>query len=175
MERLSRAVAEHRTVQMRYYSASRDRVTRREADPYHLWFAAGGLYLIAYCHLPQEARMFAVERIRSLTVTPHAFQLPLAFDVEAYVEDALVVMRGRLVDVELAFDRATAAWVRDRIWHPSQHLVPSRHGARMTLRVVADTRELMGRVLSFGRGVRVVKPAALRERVRQEALAVARH
>ena len=63
VERLSRAVAEHRTVQMRYYSASRDRVTRREADPYHLWFAAGGLYLIAYCHLPQEARMFAVERI----------------------------------------------------------------------------------------------------------------
>jgi len=45
----------------------------------------------------------------------------------------------------------------------------------MTLRVVADTRELMGWVLSFGRGVRVVKPAALRERVRQEALAVARH
>ena len=128
VERLSRAVAEHRTVQMRYYSASRDRVTRREADPYHLWFAAGGLYLIAYCHLPQEARMFAVERIRSLTVTPHAFQLPLAFDVEAYVEDALVVMRGRLVEVELAFDRATAAWARDRIWHPSQHLVPSRHG-----------------------------------------------
>src|SRR5438552_14951947 len=44
VERLSRAVAEHRTVQMRYYSASRDRVTRREVDPYHLWFAAGGLY-----------------------------------------------------------------------------------------------------------------------------------
>ena len=159
---------------MRYYSASRDRVTRREADPYHLWFAAGGLYLIAYCHRRQEARRFAVERIRSLTVTPHAFQLPLGFDAEAYVEDALVVMRGRLVEVELAFDRATAAWARDRIWRPSQHLVPSRHGARMTLRV-ADTRELMGWVLSFGRGVRVVKPAALRERVRQEALAVARH
>ena len=73
--------------------------------------------------------MFAVERVRSLTVMPHAFQLPLGFDVEAYVEDALVVMRGRL-----------AGWV-----------------------------------LSFGRGVRVVKPAALRERVRQEAPAVARH
>jgi predicted DNA-binding transcriptional regulator YafY len=173
LERLSRAVAERRTVQMRYYSASRGRVTRREADPYHLWFAAGGLYLIAYCHRRRDVRMFAVERIRSLTVTTHPFQLPLGFDAEAYVEDALVVMRGRLVEVELAFDRATAAWARDRIWHPSQRLVPARDGLRMTLRV-ADTRELTGWILSFGPGVRVVRPGALRERVRQEALAVAR-
>ncbi|MGH7302193.1 MAG: helix-turn-helix transcriptional regulator [Candidatus Rokuibacteriota bacterium] len=174
LERLSRAVAERRTAQMRYYSASRGRVTRREVDPYHLWFAAGGLYLIAFCHLRRDVRLFAVERISSLTVTSHAFQLPLGFDVEAYVENALVVMRGRLVEVELAFDRATAAWARDRIWHSSQHLVPTREGLRMTLRV-ADTRELTGWILSFGRGVRVIRPAALRDRVRQEALALARH
>ena len=45
--------------------------------------------------------------------------------------------------------------------------VSSRHGARMTPRV-ADSRELTGWVLSFGRGVRVIKPAVLRERVGQE-------
>lgn len=132
------------------------------------------LYLIAYCHRRRDVRLFAVERIRSLTVTSHAFQLPLGFDVEANVENALVVMRGRLVEVELAFDRATAAWVRDRIWHPSQRLASTRGGLRMTLRV-ADTRELTGWILSFGRGVRVIRPPALRERVRQEALALARH
>jgi predicted DNA-binding transcriptional regulator YafY len=43
----------------------------------------------------------------------------------------------------------------------------------MTLRV-ADTNELVRWVLSFGRGVKVVKPEALRERVQREALAVAR-
>ena len=107
-------------------------------------------------------------------MTSHAFQLPLGFDVEACVENALVVMRGRLVEVELGFDGATAAWARDRIWHPSQHLVATREGLRMMLRV-ADTRELTGWILSFGRGVRVIRPAALRERVRQEAVALARH
>jgi hypothetical protein len=43
----------------------------------------------------------------------------------------------------------------------------------MTLRV-ADTRELLGWILSFGRGVQVVRPPGLRNRVRTEALAVAR-
>jgi hypothetical protein len=88
--------------------------------------------------------MFAVERIRSLTLTDHAYQLPLGFDVESYVRDALVVMRGRPVEVELLLDRATAAWAKDRTWHPSQRLTPLRDGRlRMTLRV-ADTRELVG-------------------------------
>ena len=85
--------------------------------------------------------MFAVERIRSLTITDHPYQLPLGFDAEACVQDALVVMRGRQIAVELVFDRPTAAWARDRVWHPSQELVPLRGGKlRMTSRV-ADTRE----------------------------------
>ena len=175
IDRATRAIADRRTVQMRYFSASSGKTGRREADPYHLWYAAGGLYLVAYCHRRQEVRMFAVERIRSLTITDHPYQLPLGFDVEAYVQDALVVMRGRQIAVELVFDRPTAAWARDRIWHPSQELAPLRGGKlRMTLRV-ADTRELVGWVLSFGRGVKVVRPAELRDRVRQEALALARH
>lgn len=39
---------------------------------------------------------------------------------------------------------------------------------------VADTSELVRWVLSFGRGVQVVRPAALRERVQEEARAMLR-
>lgn len=173
VERATRAIADRRTVQLRYLSASSGKVGRREVDPYHLWYAVGGLYLIGYCHRRRDVRMFAIERIRSLTITDHPYQMPLGFDVDAYVQDALVVMRGRQIAVELVFDRATAAWARDRIWHPSQELAPLRDGKlRMRLRV-GDTRELLGWLLSFGRGVRIVRPAELRERVRGEALAVA--
>ena len=176
IDRATRAIHDRRTVQMRYHSASSGKTGRREVDPYHLWYAAGGLYLIGYCHRRRDVRMFAVERIRSLTSTDHPYQLPLGFDVEAYVQDAFVVMRGgRQIAAELVFDRATAAWARDRVWHPSQELAPLRDGRlRMTLRV-ADTRELVGWILSFGRGVKVLRPAELRDRVRQEALALARH
>jgi len=174
IDRLTRAIAEKRTVQMRYFSASRNTTTRREVDPYRLWYAAGALYLIAYCHLRRDVRMFAVDRIRSLTTTDHPYQLPLGFDIEAYVQDALVVMRGKQIKVELLFDKATAAWVKDRLWHPSQQLTPLRGGRlRMTLEV-ADTRELVGWILSFGRGVRVVRPDSLRGKVQEEARRIVR-
>ena len=66
---VSQAIEKRRTVQMRYYSASRNTTGRREVDPYFLRFTGGGLYLIGHCHLRKEVRMFAVERIRSITLT----------------------------------------------------------------------------------------------------------
>jgi predicted DNA-binding transcriptional regulator YafY len=134
----------------------------------------GGLYLIAYCHWRKDVRMFAVERIKSLTPTDHPYQMPLHFDVDAYVEDALVVMRGKRITVELKFDKATAVWAKDRTWHPSQQLTPLKGGHLIMTLQVADSRELLGWILSFGSGVRVVKPEGLRMAVESEARRILR-
>jgi predicted DNA-binding transcriptional regulator YafY len=43
IEELTRAIAQTRTVQMRYYTASRDATNRREVDPYRLRYIDGAL------------------------------------------------------------------------------------------------------------------------------------
>jgi predicted DNA-binding transcriptional regulator YafY len=169
VDRLTEAIGRARTVWMRYYSASRNVTTRREVDPYRLWYAAGALYLVAYCHRRREVRLFAVDRIRSLMLTDHPYQMPLSFDLEAYVRDALVVMRGRAAPVELLFNKATAAWVKDRLWHPSQTLSRLKDGRMRMSLMVAQTRELVGWILSFGGGVRVISPSSLGAAVHAEA------
>ena len=120
----------------------------------HVGTEAGGLYLIGYCHLRQEPRMFAVERIKSITPTERPYQIPLHFDFEAFVEDSLTVMRGPRIDVELEFDKPTAAWAKHRVWHPSQELKRLPGGKLRITLSVADSRELVGWILSFGSGVR---------------------
>ncbi len=175
IEQLARAIANHRTVEMRYYAAGRDKVTRRKVDPYHLWFAAGSLYLIGYCHLRNDVRMFAVDRILSMTVTNHPCQMPLGFDVEKFVGTALVVMiGGKQIEVELRFDRKTSAWAKDRVWHPSQKATVDRKGCLTLVLQVADTPELVGWILSFGPGVRVLRPDFRRHRVISTAAEIAR-
>ena len=174
VEGVSRAITDKKRIQMRYDSASRGRTTRREVDPYRLWYASGGLYLIGYCHLRDEPRMFAVERIKSVTPTDRPYQIPLHFDFDAFVEDSLTVMRGPRIEVELEFDKPTAIWVKDREWHPSQQLKRLPGGKlRMTL-TVADSRELVGWILSFGSGVRVARPESLRAAVLEEAKQIAK-
>jgi hypothetical protein len=55
----------------------------------------------------------------------HLYQLPLGFEAEAYVEDALVVMRGGQIAVELVFEgppppgHAIASGIRARSWSRS--------------------------------------------------------
>lgn len=169
VERVTQAIAQKTRIQMRYDSASRGRMTRREVDPYRLWYASGGLYLIGYCHLRKEPRMFAVERIKSVTPTDLPYQIPLHFDFDAFVEDSLTVMRGRRIDVELEFDKPTAAWVKDRIWHPSQRLTRLTRGRLRMALSMAETRELVGWILSFGSGVTVIRPESLRGAVMEEA------
>ena len=169
IERVTQAIAEKKRIQMRYDSAARGRVTRREVDPYRLWYASGGLCLIGYCHLRNEPRMFAVERIKSIMPTNRPYQIPLHFDFEAFVEDSLTVMRGPRIDLELEFDKPTAAWVKDRIWHPSQQLTRLPGGEMRMTFTVADSRELGGWVLSVGSGATVVRPEFLRTAVKEEA------
>lgn len=174
VERLTHAITDKKRIQMRYDSASRGRVTRREVDPYRLWYASGGLYLVGYCHLREEPRMFAVERIKSVTPTDLPYQIPLHFDFDAFVEDSLTVMRGPRIEVELLFEKATAAWVKDRVWHPSQQLTGLPGGKLRMVLAVADSRELVGWLLSFGSGVRVVRPNNLRVAVVEEADSILR-
>ena len=113
--------------------------------------------------------MFAVERMKAVTLTDHPYQMPLGFDLEAFVRDALTVMRGRPIEVTLRFDKATAAWAKDRMWHPTQKITPMKNGAMLMTLTVADSRELVGWVLSFGSGVRVVRPLSLAHSVSSEA------
>lgn len=171
---LTRAIAEKRTVQLRYFSASRRVTRRREIDPYHLRYAAGALYVIGYCHWRKDVRLFAVDRIRAISVTDHAYQMPLRFDAEEYLAEALVAMRGKAIDVELVFSKAASSWVADRLWHQSQQTSRKRAGRLvMTLRV-AETPELTRWVLGFGADVEVVGPPSLREAVMREAKKIAR-
>jgi predicted DNA-binding transcriptional regulator YafY len=98
----------------------------------------------------------------------------LGFNVEDYVQDALMIMRGRRIEVEILFAKNVAGWIKDKLWHSSQQMFPMKDGRlRMTLKV-ADTDELMGWILSFGRQVKVISPESLRAKVREEARAVAK-
>ncbi len=175
IDQLARAIKSHRTAEIRYYSASRDKMRRRKVDPYHLWFASGALYLIGYCHLRNAVRMFAVDRIRSLTVTNHPCQMPLSFNVEEYVKNALTVMvGGPQIEVELRYDKKTTAWAKNRIWHLSQKATIDNDGCLTLELKVAHTPELVGWILSFGPGARVLRPDSLRQQVVSTAGEIAR-
>jgi predicted DNA-binding transcriptional regulator YafY len=166
---IERALAERRTLEIRYFSLARNAETERRVDPYHLRYVSGGLYLVGYCHVRREARVFATERVRSATMLAETFAMPPDFDVTEYLRGAWGIVRGDLVRVRAVFSPAAAPDVRGRLWHASQEL-RELSGGRLELRLqVADTLEVCRWLLGFGAEVEVVAPVALRETIRREA------
>lgn len=111
--RIERALAERRTLQIQYYSLSRDTETERRVDPYHVTLFNGGLYLVGYCHSRRDVRIFAVERVRAARLLGATFTVPADFDPEAYFREAWGIVRGGLVAaVRAVFSPASAPHIR---------------------------------------------------------------
>jgi hypothetical protein len=55
-------------------------------------------------------------------VTDDGFHIPEAFDLQAFLQDSFGIYQGPPVTVEIRFLKSVAGYIRERIWHPSQHL-----------------------------------------------------
>jgi predicted DNA-binding transcriptional regulator YafY len=167
---LARAVREGRQLELTYWAASRDATSRRVVDPYHLVSVEGDWYLVAYCHLREEVRMFAPGRIRAVRETGERFERPADFRIGAYLDATFKVVRGAgpARQVRLRFTAAVARYVREREWHPSQRLQARRDGSLVLTLRVNHLLEVRRWVLSYGADCEVLAPADLRDEVRAE-------
>lgn len=164
----------HRVV-IRYWTASRDELTSRKVDPYHLHFYQGAWYLIGYCHLRGEVRTFALDRIRKLTVTGEEFAIPPDFDIGAYFADMWGIEHGTAPQkVKLQFAPEPARWVRERVWHSSQKLEELPDGSLVMEVTVSGLGEVKRWLLQFGAGVQVLQPDTLRREVMREVRGMAK-
>jgi hypothetical protein len=66
IETLETAIAQETTLDITYYTAGRDHTTRRRISPLRLEWRGDVVYLIAYCHLRQDERIFRVDRIECI-------------------------------------------------------------------------------------------------------------
>jgi predicted DNA-binding transcriptional regulator YafY len=172
LEALTTARLEGRRLEIRYYSFSREALTTRRIDPYHLFYHQGGLYIAAYDHLRAEVRIFAVERIRELRQTGDTFRIPDDFDFDTYMQGSFGILRGETSMIRIHFSRHRAKWIAERNWHESQEIQSLPDGDLILSLKVADTAEIKGWILSFGQDAEVLEPASLREQIRVETEAL---
>lgn len=162
---LTRAIEEQKSVTTDYFSASRQAVTHRKIDPYHLRLVDGAWYCIGYCHERREVRTFALDRMMNLQMTDDSFEVPADFSVDEYLASSLTIERGEPRKVVIEFDQCEAPYIKGKRWHKSQVLEELPNGnLRMTLNV-GGLGEVMRWVMSLGSKAWVVEPEDLRERV----------
>lgn len=165
--KLLQAALDQRRVGMSYHSFKSRKVKDYVIDPYRLVYAQGGLYLIANVPAYEEARTFAVERIKRLTVLEDRFVAPEGAGQQAFPH-SLGVNQGEPSRVEIEFAASVAPYVRERRWHESQKIRQCGDGSIVMTLEVCDDPALRSWVMGFGSAARVLAPERLAKSVYQE-------
>ncbi len=136
-----------------------------QIDPYTLLFFNNGLYIGGYAHNRQGLRLFALERVHSLTVSKERFEVPDEYSAEQLTGTAFgLIDEGDVFDLEVEFAADIAHLIAERIWHPEQQLEILENGG-VTLRFQASgDKEILAWLYSFIPHVKVLRPDTLKNR-----------
>ena len=170
-EQLQGAERDRRRVQFAYIDKNGVQ-TRRRVDAYGFIVSNGRLYLVGYDHTRTDMRVFAVDNIAEVSVTPQTYEKPGDFNLEAYGANSVsgVVQSATLAEVTVRFSpviakAATAATIaRDR------HIERRPDGGVDITYRVSDPLEIVRWSFGWGAEAEVLAP----EEVRSAAADLAR-
>jgi hypothetical protein len=129
-------------------------------------------YVVAYSEEAEALRVYAMDRIISLTPTGEKFKMPKGFRVDDLFEASYGIYLPEGDSPMLVKIRTTpreAAYLRDLPLHPSQVFLGEDHDGRslFALRVIPNPNFVM-ELCRHGNRLEVLEPEALRVQVAQE-------
>jgi predicted DNA-binding transcriptional regulator YafY len=161
---------------VRYKSLNSNRTTQRRIHPYHVFNHRGDWYVAAWDEPRKEVRIFALHRMRRVTVTTEPYEPPPGgFRFREYMADAFAIQTGgKPVAVTIRFAPRQARWIRERKWHRSARVQEALDGSLDLHLRIAETSEIRRWVLQFGSEAEVLRPASLRKAVADDLRAAIR-
>ena len=153
-----------------YHSPHTDTTTARTIQPLHLMHYMGSWHLIAWCGTRMQLRNFALSRIRTTNLTTEILALPDNLpELKEYTRQHFGIMQGdTTTEVSLCFAPKITSWISEQIWHPQQRSTLNPDNSLTLNFPVADFRELIKTILSYGADVEVLEPPELKMLVREE-------
>jgi predicted DNA-binding transcriptional regulator YafY len=163
------AILKRQRVQMTYFTMSRRKTSQRTVDPYKLWFFDATFYMLGYCHLRNDVRLFAVDRIQVLEPTHITFETPVDFDIENLLRSSFGAFLGEPVEVAIHFSAKIAGYILEKIWHESQVVEKQKDGSLIFKAQVAGIKEIKSWILGWGGDAVVLEPLSLVQEIQEDA------
>jgi predicted DNA-binding transcriptional regulator YafY len=166
---LYEAVDGRRAIRCRYAARSTGELTERTIEPGQLHWdpALETTYLIGYCRLRGDLRVFAAHRFVSVDLLDETCRPRSGLTSREALTNAFRIWRGSNVrEVRIRFSARVAGEIRERRWHASERKdeLPDG-GLRLTLELSA-LEEVERWLLGFGGDALAEAPAELVDRLR---------
>ncbi len=143
------AILNKQLVQFTYYNSNGEE-SKRIVEPLQIWFKDKSWYLVSYCKLKQDYRIFKIARIKEVKMLQEHFEreLPKEEENEQY--------NFKIIELELEINKAMTYRVYDEF--ESKEITKKQDG-NFSIKVKYPENEwVYGYILSFGEYAKVLNP-----------------
>ena len=163
---------ERRQARIKYRALGAKQPTPRTIEPYFIQPSAleHAIYIIAFCRLRSELRVFRLDRIQEARAMDETYDIPEDFDANEYLNRYWsITVEGEPREIKLRFRPEVARIAWETVWHDSQITQQETDGSAVVTMKLALTRDLVSFILGWGEMVEVLSPRGLQRRVAETA------
>ena len=149
-EIIKSAILNKRLIQFTYYNSNGEE-SKRIVEPLQIWFKDKSWYLISYCKLKQDYRIFKIARIKEIKMLQEHFEreLPKEEKDENY--------NLKIIELELEINKAMTYRVYDEF--ESEEITKKEDGNYIVKVEYPENEWVYGYILSFGEYAKVLSPS----------------
>jgi proteasome accessory factor C len=150
-----------------YYSRSSGSISPRTLEPYGFYEQAGHWYVVARSVERERVMTFRADRIRSAVPGRREYEVPDEFEVAAYRRDGPPDPAGEGVCVTIRFSEEEARYAKEGF--PASGFSEFDDGSVEATLETTGPAWLVGELLRWGGGAKVIEPEEIREQLTARA------
>ena len=143
------AILNKQLVQFTYYNSNGEK-SKRIVEPLQIWFKDKSWYLVSYCKLKQDYRIFKIARIKEVKMLQEHFERELPKEEENEKHNF------KIIELELEINKAMTYRVYDEF--ESKEITKKEDGNFIIKVKYPENEWVYGYILSFGEHIKVLSP-----------------
>ncbi len=148
------------------YQSLQVQQTARVIEPLRLINYQGRWYLLCWCTLRRDYRIFHLARILQAQLGKNKSATDRTLPEE--LNHSFGIFKGSpLYNAEIRFTGYAAQLIKNQFWHKDQKIQETKSGILLKL-PVRDDREILMKILQYGSQAEVLKPLQLKKKIEAE-------
>ena len=153
------AILNKQLVQFIYYNSNREE-SKRIVEPLQIWFKDKSWYLVSYCKLKQDYRIFKIARIKDIKILQEHFERELP------KEEKNEKHNFKIIELVLEINKAMTYRVYDEF--ESKEITKKEDGNFIVKVKYPENEWIYGYILSFGEYAKVLNPGYAKNRIKDK-------
>ena len=153
------AILNKQLVQFIYYNSNGEE-SKRIVEPLQIWFKDKSWYLVSYCKLKQDYRIFKIARIKDIKILQEHFERELP------KEEKNEKHNFKIIELVLEINKAMTYRVYDEF--ESTEITKKEDGNFIIKVKYPENEWIYGYILSFGEYARVLNPGYAKNRIKDK-------